>query len=52
MYGNVGSRTQVDCKDCPFFEVLEADDGRLPGKIVIQHGRETGHKLRVEFPDR
>lgn len=42
----------MECKDCPFSEELEADDRRLPGEVVIQHGRETGHKLRVEFPDR
>ena len=52
MDGYVWYRTRVDCKDCPFSEELEADDERLPGEVVIEHGRETGHILRVENLDR
>lgn len=44
-------RIQVECQECSFAEVVGEDDERLPGEVVIQHGRSTGHKLRVEYPE-
>lgn len=41
----------VECQECLYSEVVEPDDELTPGEAVIEHGRETGHKLRVEESD-
>lgn len=41
---------QVVCTDCPFTKVVDGDGGRS-AKVIIEHGRETGHKLTTEAVD-
>lgn len=48
---NVEETIRVACQECPYSEVVEPDDELSPGETVIEHGRETGHKLHVEPPD-
>lgn len=43
---------KVDCKDCHFSRVVDADDDELPGEVLVRHGRETGHTLRTSRLDR
>lgn len=38
---------EVICTICRFSQVIHRGDDKLPSDIVVQHGRETGHKLRV-----
>lgn len=42
----------VNCKECPYSEVVMDEDDRLPADVVREHGEESGHKLSVEFPDK
>lgn len=42
---------RVVCADCPFSATISDGDARLPADVVREHGRETGHKLSVEFPE-
>lgn len=44
-------QAEVVCQDCPFSAVVAEDDDRLPADIVTEHGKETGHKLSVTFPE-
>jgi hypothetical protein len=38
---------RVTCSDCHFERRVGADDDRSPAEIVIEHGRENGHTLRI-----
>lgn len=38
---------RVECTECDFSRVVRDGDGDHPSDIVIDHGRETGHKLSV-----
>ena len=40
-------QVRVECTECPFSEVVEKD-GDKPATVIVEHGRETGHKLRTE----
>ena len=40
-------RIRVVCTECPYSKVVEKDGGRS-AKVIIEHGRETGHKLTTE----
>lgn len=40
-------RVQVVCLECHFSEVVEKRGGQ-PASLIIEHGRETGHKLTTE----
>lgn len=42
---------QVVCEECQFSTTVRDDDDRLPADVVREHGRETGHKLSVTFPE-
>lgn len=42
-----GTSARVECQECQFSETVRAGDGRVPADIVIEHGRESGHKLSV-----
>lgn len=42
-------RIKVVCTECPYSEVVEKD-GAKPATVIVEHGRETGHKLRTEEP--
>lgn len=38
---------EVDCQECAFSRVVEPTTEELPADVVIEHGRSSGHKLRV-----
>lgn len=38
---------EVTCLDCHYTEVVERDGGRA-AELIVEHGRETGHKLTTE----
>jgi len=38
---------RVDCTQCHFERVVDGEEVR-PAEVVIDHGRETGHKLSVD----
>lgn len=40
--------TRVQCKECQFSTVVDPGDDRDPADIVIEHGKEMGHKLSVK----
>lgn len=41
----------VDCQDCLFAAQVAPDDEVAPADLLIDHGRETGHKLTVTGAD-
>lgn len=41
------SEALIECQDCAFSKTVHPDDGTLPADVVVEHGRETGHKLSV-----
>ena len=49
MVGTI-SEALVDCQECAFSRTVHPDDGTLPADVVVEHGRETGHKLAVGTP--
>lgn len=38
---------RVECQECHFSTVVRPGDGRVPADVVIEHGKEAGHKLSV-----
>lgn len=42
-------QARVDCEDCLFSATISDEDDRLPADVVREHGKETGHKLSVQF---
>ena len=40
-------QVQVVCLECHFSEVVEKSGGQ-PANVIIEHGRDTGHKLTTE----
>ena len=38
---------RVQCKDCSFERVVDADADPRPADVVIEHGERTGHTLAV-----
>lgn len=46
MVGTI-SEALVDCRECTFSKTVPPEDGTLPSDVVVEHGRETGHKLAV-----
>lgn len=41
---------QVVCIECAFSKIVEKGSGKS-AKVIIDHGRETGHKLTTEAVD-
>ena len=41
---------RVVCRDCPFSTVVD-EGGEEPAAVIVEHGRETGHKLSTEPVD-
>ena len=41
---------QVVCTDCAYSEVVQKDGG-TPAEKIVEHGRQTGHKLTTEAVD-
>lgn len=46
MVGTV-SEASIECQECAFLKTIHPDDGTLPADVVVEHGKETGHKLSV-----
>ena len=40
--------TRVECTECQFSTIVEPGGDREPTDIVIEHGKEMGHKLSVK----
>ena len=38
---------EVTCTECPFSATVTPADDRLPAEYVVDHGKETGHKLQT-----
>lgn len=47
MDGEKAGKVKVLCKECSFSKTV-ANEGERPGEVIIEHGRETGHKLTSE----
>lgn len=41
------SEALIDCQECGFSKTVRPEDGTLPADVVVEHGKETGHKLSV-----
>lgn len=41
------SQMKIECSKCQFSKVVEADSEKLPAEVVREHGKRTGHKVRV-----
>jgi uncharacterized Zn finger protein (UPF0148 family) len=39
---------RVTCPECGYAQVVREDDDRVPADCILEHGRETGHKLNLE----
>lgn len=46
----VTEEIRVVCTACAYSEVV-AKDGGKPAEKIVQHGRQTGHKLTTEEAD-
>lgn len=44
---NESRRLRIVCTECAFSTVVEKD-GDKPATVIVEHGRDTGHKLRTE----
>lgn len=42
-----GRKMLVDCKECPFRKKADPEGEKKPAEIVRQHGKQTGHKLKI-----
>ena len=38
---------RVECQDCGFSTIVKPGEDRIPADVVVEHGRESGHKLSV-----
>lgn len=43
-------QVRIVCTDC-YFSKLVTTDGERSAEVIIEHGRETGHKLTSEEPE-
>ena len=43
------AQMQLDCTECRFSKRTEKDGEKLPAEIVREHGKNTGHKVRVSL---
>ena len=41
----------IDCRDCGFRRETTHADDEQPADVIIDHGRDTGHKLSVDEQD-
>ena len=48
MNDTVEHDTRVECRDCLFSTIVQSGADERPADVVIEHGRETGHKLQSE----
>jgi len=46
-----GDEMKVECTECTFSEIVCEDDDVLPADVIIEHGRDTGHKLSISDLD-
>lgn len=42
---------RVECDECNFSRSVRPEDEQLPGEVVVEHGRNTGHRLSVSEAD-
>lgn len=42
---------RVECTECNFSRFVRPEDEQLPGEVVVEHGRKTGHRLSVTKAD-
>ncbi|SEP27084.1 hypothetical protein SAMN04487948_1309 [Halogranum amylolyticum] len=47
MAGKSQSTMEVTCNKCAFTQVVNPGDEVLPSEVVVEHGKQTGHKLTV-----
>ncbi|SEP10483.1 hypothetical protein SAMN04487948_11448 [Halogranum amylolyticum] len=47
MVGQLQRTMKVTCGECTFTQVIHPGDEELPSEIVVEHGKQTGHKLKV-----
>lgn len=45
--GEAQPAIRVVCTECLFESIVEKD-GERPAEVIVDHGRETGHKLTTE----
>ena len=46
----VAEKIRVVCTECAYSEVVRKD-GEKPAEKIVEHGRQTGHKLTTEELD-
>lgn len=51
MAEQVEQRMHLDCQECTFSTLAAIDGERLPAEILIEHSRETGHKVALSQAD-
>lgn len=39
------STVKIECTECPYSQLVHPEDDALPAEVIVEHGRETGHKL-------
>lgn len=39
----------VECNECPFRERVSSDGDSTVSDVILEHGRETGHKLSIDW---
>lgn len=42
---NPDKTIRVECATCGFARVVKPSDDDPPAKVLVRHGRETGHRL-------
>ena len=47
----MAERMKVECTECGFQRFMDPDDGEKPADALVEHGRQTGHKLTVQRVD-
>jgi hypothetical protein len=50
---NSDTTIRVECETCGFARVVKPGDEEPAAKVLVKHGRRTGHRLSArEFDDR
>lgn len=48
--GQISRNVRIVCTECAFSKLV-TKEGETAAEVIIEHGRETGHKLTAEEPD-
>lgn len=51
MAKRVEMRMHLDCQECTFSTLAAVNGERLPAEILVEHSRETGHKVALSRAD-